>query len=116
MMVLPDGSAVQLGQPDIRRARFRNGFFTQQLLKPEEVVEIPFEFAWTAWRIPAGARLRLVLMPLNSPIYQKNYNTGGRIGYEDPRQARVAHIKIFHDGHHASVLQLPLAAAHAAVH
>ena len=116
MMVLPDGSAVQLGQPDIRRARFRNGVFTQQLLKPGEVVEIPFEFAWTAWRIPAGARLRLVLMPLNSPSFQKNYNTGGRIGYEDPRQARVAHIKIFHDGRHASVLQLPLAAARAAVH
>jgi hypothetical protein len=116
MMVLPDGSAVQLGQPDVRRARFRNGVFRQQLLKAGEVVEIPFEFAWTAWRIPAGARLRLVLMPLNSPSFQKNYNTGGRIGYEDPAQARVAHIQIFHDGRHASVLQLPLAAAPVTLH
>ena len=116
MMVLPDGSAVQLGQPDIRRARFRNGVFRQQLLKAGEIVEIPFEFSWTAWRIPAGARLRLVLMPLNSPSYQKNYNTGGRIGYEDPLQARVAHIQIHHDGRRTSVLQLPLAAAPAASH
>jgi putative CocE/NonD family hydrolase len=116
MMVLPDGSAVQLGLPDIRRARFRNDVFRQQLLKPGEIVEIPFEFSWTAWRIPAGARLRLVLLPLNSPSYQKNYNTGGRIGYEDPRQARVAHIQIYHDGRHASALQLPLAAAPAARH
>jgi uncharacterized protein len=116
MLVLPDGSAVQLGQPDIRRARFRNGFFRQQLLKAGELVEIPFEFSWTAWRIPAGARLRLVLMPLNSPSFQKNYNTGGRIGYEDPAQARIAHIRIFHDGQHASVLQLPLAAVRAASH
>jgi len=64
----------------------------------------------SAWRIPAGSRIRLVLMPLNSPYYQKNYNTGGRIGYEDPRNARVAHITLFHDQSRASVLLLPLAA------
>ena len=115
MMVFPDGSAVQLGQPDIRRARFRNGFFNEQLLKAGQTVEIPFEFAWIAWRIPTGARLRLVLMPLNSPSFQKNYNTGGHIGYEDPLKARVAHIRIFHDARHTSVLQLPLAAAQSAI-
>jgi putative CocE/NonD family hydrolase len=109
-MVKPDGSAVTLGE-DIRRARFRDGFFRQELLKPGQVVTIPFTFNWLAWRIPAGARLRLVLMPLNSPAYQKNYNTGGRIGYENPRNARIAHITLFHDGNRASVLLLPLAAA-----
>jgi predicted acyl esterase len=88
-MVKADGSAVTLGQ-DIRRARFRDSFFKQELLKPDQVVTISFNFYWLAWRIPAGARLRLVLMPLNSPNYQKNYNTGGRIGYEDPKDARVA--------------------------
>jgi putative CocE/NonD family hydrolase len=108
-MVKSDGSAVTLGQ-DIRRARFRDGFFKQDLVKPDQVITIPFEFNWLAWRIPAGARIRLVLMPLNSPNYQKNYNTGGRIGYEDPKDARVAHIKLFHDTSRASVLLLPLAA------
>ena len=109
-MVKADGSAVTLGQ-DIRRARFRDGFFKQELLTPDQAVTIPFEFNWLAWRIPAGARLRLVLMPLNSPNYQKNYNTGGRIGYEDPKNARVAHVKLFHDANRASALLLPLAAA-----
>jgi uncharacterized protein len=107
-MVRPDGSAVTLGQ-DVRRARFRDGFFKQELLKPNQVVTIPFRFNWMGWRIPAGARIRLVLMPLNSPDYQKNYNTGGRIGYEDPKNARVAHIKLYHDASRASVLLLPLA-------
>jgi putative CocE/NonD family hydrolase len=107
--VKPDGSAVTLGQ-DIRRARFRDGFFKQELLKPGQLATIRFEFNWIAWRIPAGARLRLIVMPLNSPMYQKNYNTGGRIGYEDPKDARVAHIKLFHDGHRPSALILPLAA------
>jgi predicted acyl esterase len=110
MLVKPDGSAVQLGLPDIRRARFRNGFFKEQLLKPGQIVEIPFEFAWTAWRIPAGARLRVVITPLNSPNFQKNYNTGGRIGYENPDRARVASIHIYHDEHRSSRLVLPLAA------
>ena len=108
-LVRPDGSAVTLGE-DVRRARFRDGFFKQELLKPGQVVTIPFRFNWTAWRIPAGARIRLVLMPLNSPDYQKNYNTGGRIGYEDPKDARVAHIELFHDGSRASVLLMPVAA------
>ena len=108
-MVKPDGSAVTLGE-DIRRARFRDGFFKEELLKPDQVVTIPFAFNWLAWRIPAGAKLRLVLMPLNSPNYQKNYNTGGRIGYENPKDARVAQIKLFHDNTRASVLSLPLAA------
>lgn len=110
LMVLPDGSTVRLGE-DIRRARFRNSFFRQELLKADEIVEIPFEFYWMARRIPAGARLRLTIAPLNSPAYQKNYNTGGRIGYEQIEDARTAHIKLFHDRQHTSVLELPLAAS-----
>jgi putative CocE/NonD family hydrolase len=110
LMVLPDGSTLRLGE-DIRRARFRNGAFKQELLKPNQIVEIPFEFYWMAQRIPAGARLRLTIAPLNSPNFQKNYNTGGRIGYEKPEDIRVAHIKVFHDAEHASQLILPLAAS-----
>ena len=109
LMVLPDGSALQLGE-DVRRARFRHGPFTEELLTPDEVVEIPFQFYWTARRIPAGARLRLTVAPLNSPTYQKNYNSGGRIGHESMADARVAHIRIFHDGERSSTLVLPLAA------
>jgi putative CocE/NonD family hydrolase len=109
MLVKPDGSVVQLGQ-DIRRARFRDGPFHEALVKSGETVRIPFEFHWTAWRLPARSRLRLVLAPLNSPSYQKNYNTGGRIGYENPAEARIAHIHIFHDNRRVSRLTLPLAA------
>ncbi len=110
LMILPDGSAVKLGE-DIRRARFRNSFFKQELLKPDEVIEIPFEFYWMARRIPGGARLRLIIAPLNSPAFQENYNTGGRIGYERWEDARIANIKVFHDAKHASRLTLPLAAS-----
>jgi uncharacterized protein len=113
VLIRADGSAVRLGQ-DIRRARFRDGPFRQQLLPPGQTVTIPFEFNWSAWRIPAGARLRLIVAPLNSPSYQKNYNTGGRIGYEDPAAARIANIRIFHDSANPSRLVLPLAAPRSA--
>jgi hypothetical protein len=113
LMVLSDGSAVKLGE-DIRRARFRNNYFKNELLKPDQVAEIPFEFYWMARRIPAGARLRLTVAPLNSPAYQKNYNTGGRIGYERIEDARIANIKIFHDAQRRSYLTLPLATPTAA--
>jgi putative CocE/NonD family hydrolase len=110
LMILPDGSTVRLGE-DIRRARFRNSQFKQELVKPGELLHIPFEFYWLARRIPAGARLRLTIAPLNSPNYQKNFNTGGRMGYEKIDDARVANIKIFHDAGRPSRLTLPLAAA-----
>jgi putative CocE/NonD family hydrolase len=113
LMLLPDGSAVQLGE-DVRRARFRDGPFKQALVRPGEVISIPFEFRWMARRIPAGARLRLTVAPLNSPDYQKNFNAGGRIGYERIEDARVAHIRIFHDAKRTSRLMLPLAADSAA--
>lgn len=110
LMILPDGSAVRLGE-DIRRARFRNGPFNAELLQPSQIVEIPFEFNWMARRIPPGARLRLTIAPLNSPNYQKNYNTGGRIGYERSEDARIARIQVFHDAVRRSRLILPLAAS-----
>jgi len=113
LMVLPDGSTVRLGE-DIRRARFRSSQFKEELVKPGQVVQIPFEFKWLARRIPAGARLRLTIAPLNSPNYQKNFNTGGRLGYEKIDDARIAHIRIFHDTKRPSELVLPLAADRAA--
>jgi uncharacterized protein len=113
LMVLPDGSTVRLGE-DVRRARFRSSQFKEELVKPGQVVQIPFEFKWLARRIPAGARLRLTIAPLNSPNYQKNFNTGGRLGYEKIDDARIAHIRIFHDTKRPSELVLPLAADRAA--
>ena len=77
---------------------------------PGQQVQVPFEFNWLARRIPAGARLRLTIAPLNSPNYQKNFNTGGRMGYETIGSARVANIRVFHDASRPSELILPLAA------
>jgi uncharacterized protein len=109
LIVLENGSTIRLGE-DVRRARFRDSQFKAELVKPGEMMQLTFEFNWLARRIPAGARLRLTIAPLNSPNYQKNFNTGGRIGYEKIDAARVANITLFHDVNGPSKLTVPLAA------
>jgi predicted acyl esterase len=82
---------------------------SQELLQPGELVKF-LRIQWAAWQIPAEAPSTRAIAPLNSPISRKNYNTGGRISYEKPQEARTAHIRIYHDARHASRLLLPLAA------
>jgi hypothetical protein len=48
-----------------------------------------------------------VIRPPNSIYWQKNYNSGGEVSEESARVARTAHVKIFHDPEHASLLEVP---------
>jgi predicted acyl esterase len=98
LMVLPDGSTIRLGE-DIRRARFRDSQFKEEMLKPNQIVEIPFEFSWTAWRIPKGSRLRLnycssTIAPLNSPSYQRTTTLEARLAMRRSRM-RALPITVF---------------------
>jgi predicted acyl esterase len=61
-----------------------------------------------------GSSVRLIIAPLNRPDFQKNFNSGGRLGYETLQDARVANIKIYHDAQHTSRLTLPVAAVDSA--
>lgn len=57
-----------------------------------------------------GSRLRLVVSSPNSIFAEKNYNSGSVVAEETAKDARTARIQILHDGAHASLVQLPLAA------
>jgi hypothetical protein len=54
----------------------------------------------------AGHRIRLEVSSSNFPRYDRNLNTGGRIGFETEWQ--VAHQTVLHDGSHPSRLVLPI--------
>jgi len=54
-----------------------------------------------------GSRLRLVVSSPNSISWQKNYNSGGVVADETAKDARVAHIQVYHDAAHASAIQIP---------
>lgn len=106
--VLPDGKTLVLGV-DAIRARFRNGP-EADFPGPGEVESYVFDgFYLTARRLPAGSRLRLVVFPLDSHHYLRNYNTGGELGLAPVRDARTANVSLQIGGERASYLELPLA-------
>ncbi len=106
--IFPDGEALYLGG-DVARARFRKGL-EPELVEPGVVEPYVFDsFLWNAWELPAGTRLRLTVGPFNDPGFQKNYNSGGRLGFETAADARTATIKLHHDSSHPSALEIPLA-------
>lgn len=107
--VLPDGRSLVLGQ-DMLRGRFRNGTTKAEPVTPGAIEPWRFDGFWfTARELPRGTRLRVVLGPVNTPDWQKNFNSGGRIGYETARDARTATISVHLDPRHPSYLELPLA-------
>ena len=61
-----------------------------------------------ARQIAEGSRLRLVLRCPNSVYYQKNYNSGGVVADETAKDARSAHVTLYHAAAHPSVLELPV--------
>ncbi|HEX7130043.1 MAG TPA: CocE/NonD family hydrolase [Rhodanobacteraceae bacterium] len=107
--ILPDGRTLVLGQ-DFMRARFRHGVTHAESVKPGAIDPWHFDgFYFTVRELPAGTRLRVVLAPLNIPDLQKNYNSGGRLGYETAKDARTATFSVYLDPQHPSYLEMPLA-------
>ena len=103
-----DGSVIKLGR-DFMRARFREGTAKMKLVEANVVEEYVFQrFYWTSFTLEPGTRLRVVVGPLNRPYMPKNYNSGGRLGYETAQDARTATIKIHHNEDYPSRLELPI--------
>ena len=65
-------------------------------------------FTWFSRRISRGSRLRLVLNCPNSVYQEKNYNSGGVVANDSGKDARVAHLTVYHDAQHPSVLEIPV--------
>jgi putative CocE/NonD family hydrolase len=111
--VFPDGTVRLLGS-DVVRARFRHG--SPQPVPPGVVEPYVFErFFWQAFEVSKGALLRLTVGPLNDPSMQKNFNSGGRPGFETREDARVATIQLHHDAQYPSHLEIPIATLPSAV-
>jgi len=106
--ILLDGSSVQLTR-DMMRARYRYSLSQEKLVKPGEIIPYVFDgFTFFSRQIAKGSRLRLVLNCPNSIYWEKNYNRGGVVAEETAKDARTAHITVYHDAAHPSRLELPL--------
>jgi len=108
--ILSDGGSILLSQ-DVLRARYRHSLEEEELVTPGVVERYEFSrFPFAARRLAKGSRLRLVVRCPNSIYWQKNRNSGGDVSRETAADARVAHVKVYHDPEHPSHLEVPLAA------
>ena len=106
--IQPDGTSIALWS-DLRRLRYRDSLRQEKLVKLGEIVKCEFAPGlFVARRLMKGSRLRLVVSSPNSILWQKNYNSGGVVANETAKDARVAHVQVYHDVQHASAIQIPL--------
>jgi len=94
--IMPDGTSIQLAD-DALRARYRESPRREKLVRPGEITRYEFNQFWFfSRRIAKGSRLRLVFWSPNSIHLEKNYNSGGVIAEESGKDARTAHITLYH--------------------
>ena len=107
--VLADGTSVLLAE-DVKRARYRESPEKETPVPSGAVLRYDFDqFPFFSRRLAAGSRLRLFLRCPNTIYLEKNYNGGGVVADETPRDARIAHVIVYHDAEHPSALALPIA-------
>ncbi|MFA6571589.1 MAG: CocE/NonD family hydrolase [Bacteroidota bacterium] len=105
----PDGTCVYLSST-VMRAKYRNSLEKAELCRKDEIYKLEMNtFHFTSRMIKKGSRFRFVFGSLNSPYYQKNYNSGKDPSFETARDAKDAAIKIYHDSKHQSFIEIPVA-------
>jgi hypothetical protein len=103
-----DGGSILLSMDTIR-ARYRESLREERLLRTIDPQRYDFEcFMFVSRVVRKGHRLRLVIGPVNSLWFQKNYNSGGAVCDESMQDARTVTVKLFHDEAHPSVLYVPI--------
>jgi putative CocE/NonD family hydrolase len=106
--VLPDGTSIQLTSA-LLRARYRESLRQERLVRPGDINRYDFtSFTYFSRRLARGSRLRLLVSSPNSIHLEKNYNSGGVVADETKKDARTAHVTLFHDAEHPSYLELPV--------
>jgi putative CocE/NonD family hydrolase len=101
--VWPDGFAQRLTDGMVR-ARYRQGGGKPSLIEPGKIYT--FVDAWnTCQGFGKGHRLRVEVASSAFPKYDRNQNTGERLG-KTP-STKTADQTIYHDAEHASYVVLP---------
>ncbi len=106
--VQDDGGSILLAS-QMLRARYRESPRMQRPVTTPKPLRYDFDhFTFVSQQIRRGSRLRLVIAPVNSIYFEKNYNTGGIVARESVRDARSVTVRLFHDRSHPSTLYVPL--------
>jgi putative CocE/NonD family hydrolase len=100
-----DGRSINLCE-GIQRLRFARDPAREHLATPGEPQCLRFVIGNTAVELAPGEALRLEISSSNFPAFDRNPNTGGRIGHEGPFDCRQALQTVFHRPDRASSITL----------
>jgi putative CocE/NonD family hydrolase len=103
--VFPDGSA-NLIQDGILRMGLREPERGRQLLEPGRVYAVEIDLWATAYRLPAGHRLRVEISSSEFDRYDRNLNTAAPPS--EGSELVVAHQTVFHDAARPSHVRIPV--------
>jgi putative CocE/NonD family hydrolase len=103
--VAPDGTAYIIDDT-IFRARYREGYEKQVMMKEGEVYEIDMTPMTTSISFEKGHRIRVEVTSSNFPKFVRNLNTGGN-NYNE-KDGVVAHNTIHLSKDHPSYVVLPI--------
>jgi len=92
--VHPDGFSMPIAE-GMLRARFRKGLDRPESLTPGQTYGFDISLAGTASVFLPGHRIRVLVTSSNFPQFDRNPNTGERLG--TARKTRVALQTVFHD-------------------
>ena len=107
--VQPDGAAINITEGVIR-ARHRESFTAPpKLMEPGTVYRFTIELLPTSNVFRAGHRIRVDITSSCFPLWDRNLNTGHKIGMDAEMQ--VAEQTILHDAEHPSCITLPVIGA-----
>jgi putative CocE/NonD family hydrolase len=103
--VHPDGFAQRLND-GIVRARFRRSMKEESFLEPGRAESYDIDAWSTCVSLGEGHRLRLEISSSAFPKFDRNLNTGGRIGMET--KGIAAEQTVYHDREHPSRVLIPV--------
>jgi len=103
--VYPDGTE-RLVLDSALRARFREGFDREVMMKKGEVYRFTLDLWSTSLIFNKGHRIAIHVTSSNDPRYDPNPNTGKKMRADD--ETRVATNVIHHDKNHPSRVLLPV--------
>jgi len=103
--VYPDGRAYNLAE-GIIRASGRNFGHQPEPIQPHEIYEFVITPGHTSQHFPRGHRIRIDITSSNYPLFDRNMNTGNKIG--EDAEGIVAMQSIYHDADHPSYIDLPV--------
>lgn len=106
--IKPDGTTVFL-TTDILRARYRNSIEKEELPIPGEINTYVFKAPYMFVRkISSGSRLRLIIRNLNSPHYEKNFQSGSNIFEETSNSSKAGTFLLYHNNINSSFIEIPV--------